>query len=942
MKLARQFVFALLFFTPFLLFSQKYTIKGTLIDSTEGPIVGATVMLLQPKDSSLLAFSRSDENGFFDFKNQSSGEYLLRCTYFGYNTLQQKLNLEGSNTTIDLSIMKMEVKSNLLNEVQISGEANPVTIRNDTIEFNAGSFKVKDNAVVEDLLKKLPGVEVDKDGNITAQGKDVTNVTVEGKKFFGNDPKVATKNLPADAVKKVQVFDKKSEQAEFSGVDDGVREKTINLNLKDDKKKGWFGKFTAGGGASEGGDARYEGRLNLNSFKPKRQISFLGMGNNTNEAGFSIEDYMAFSGAMRSMMSGGGGRISLQFDSDNSEIPLNFGDNEGFIDTWAGGVNFNQEYGKMKSDFSGSYFYSSSDKNYEQNILRSSTLQNNQFTTKDYSVQQNLNDNHRLNFSVDQKIDSFNSVQINSTFLYTQNDQNSISTTETFGADGNLQNDGSRNYKSSADASNWTGNALWRHKFAGKKGRNMTANINFGLNGNEATSTSLAPNRIYDDSGQILYNDTIAQYQDFTNDVNNWGAKATYTEPLGQRRYLEFNYGYYSTVNNANKDVYDDNNGERTFNTLFSNAYENTFAYHRGGAGFRINRKKWSLGTGIDYQSAVLEGLVTEGVGAPVKQTFEHLLPRMNLHFEFQQNKNLDLNYNASVNAPSVQQLQPVPDVSDPLNISEGNPDLRPEYTHSVNLNFVHFNPENFSSIFAGVFANYTQDKIVMSQTVDPETFIRNFKPINTDAAITLNGNLAYMFRFKKIDSRFRLRGNANVSTGKSLINGNMNKTTSTRVGPSLSWDFDPAEWFSLSTSARLNWNKSYYSLDRGFDQSYLSQNYSSELDVRLPKDFAINTSFDVSLYDGLSAGFDKPIPIWNASISKFLMKGKKLEVALVVRDILNRNVGISRTANLNYIEDRSVASLGRYGLLKLTYSLNTLGGRRGFGGPRMRMMIRD
>lgn len=940
MKQFRLLLTAAILLLPLLLFSQKYTLRGSLTDTSAQPIVGSTVMLLAPKDSSLLAFSRSDVNGFFDFKNLSGGEYLLRCTYFGYKNLQKSIRLEGAETVVDLGKLNMEVRSNLLNEVEIKGEANPVTFRNDTIEFNAGSFKVKDNAVVEDLLKKLPGVEVAKDGTITAQGKEVQNVTVEGKKFFGTDPKIATKNLPADAVSKVQVFDKKSEQATFSGVDDGSREKTINLELKDDKKKGWFGKIIAGGGASEGGDLRYEGRTSLNSFKPKRQISILGMGNNTNEAGFSIDDYMAFSGAMRSMMSGGGGRVSLQFDSDNMDVPLNFGNNDGFIDTWAGGVNFNQEYGK-KNDLNGSYFYSRSDKNYDETVNRNSSLQNSQFTTNDHSTQENITDNYRLNFTLDQRIDSFNSVQLASTFLYTQNERTSYANSQTLGADGQLQNEGSRDYSSDATASKWNGSALYRHKFASKKGRNMTANFNFGLNGNESNSNSIAPNRVYDEAGQPLFSDTIAQYQDFKNDVFDWGAKATYTEPLGKKRYLEFNYGYYQTVNSANKDVYDLDSGEKTYNTLFSNAYENTFGYHRGGAGLRLSRKTWNLGTGIDLQSGVLEGKVTEGQGQPVRQTFQHLLPRMSLHYEFGQNRNIDINYSTAVTPPTVEQLQPVPDVSDPRNISEGNPDLRPEYAHSLNLNFVSFNPENFRNLFGGIYAAYTQDKIVMAQTIDPQSFIRSFRPVNTKSALVVNGSLAYGMRVKDWDSRFRLHLNANVSTGQGLINNSENTTTTNAFGPSLSWDFDPADWFSMSNEAKFNWNKTQYSIDRAFDQSYVSQNYSSNLDVQLPLDFAINTSFDLTIYDGLSSGYDKPIPIWNATVSKFFMKGKKLELAFTVRDILNRNVGISRSANLNYVEDRRVSSLGRYGLVRLTYSLNSMG-RGGPGGGGMRMMIRN
>lgn len=468
----------------------------------------------------------------------------------------------------------------------------------------------------------------------------------------------------------------------------------------------------------------------------------------------------------------------------------------------------------------------------------------------------------------------------------------------------------------------------------------MTLNANFGLNGNDANSNSFAPNRFFDDGGQPILSDTIAQYQDFNNDVTNWGAKATYTEPLGRKRYLEFNYGYFKTVNSANKQVYDVDNGEKSYNTLLSNAYENTFGYHRGGAGFRLNRKKWNLGTGIDVQSAVLEGVVTAGEGLPVRQTFEHLLPHLNLHLEFEQNQNVDFSYNTTVTPPTVEELQPIPDVSDPLNITEGNPTLKPEYAHTMNLNFASFNPENFRSLFGGVFATYTQDKIVMAQSVDTQTFIRHYRPENTASAINLNATVAYGMRVKNWDSRFRLHLNGNSSKGQSRINNIDNNTTTSMLGPSLAWDFDPAAWFSLATEARYSWNKTHYSIDRNFDQTYFSQNYSSTLDLQLPHNFAFNTSFDLTVNNGLSTGYGKSIPIWNATLSRFFMKGKKLELALTIRDILNRNVGISRTANLNYVEDRRVSSLGRYGLVRLTYSLNSMGGRPG-GGGGMRMMIR-
>lgn len=935
MKTKILLLFATLLLIPFLLFSQKYSLRGTMVDTAAAPLAGGTVMLLAPADSSLLAFTRTGENGVFEFKSQPSGEYLLRCSYFGYRNLQKNVRLEGAESAVDAGLLHMQLKSQLLAEVEVRGEANPVTIKQDTIEFNAGSFKVKDNAVVEDLLKKLPGVEVERDGTVRAQGEKVKNVMVDGKKFFGDDPKLATKNLPADAVEKVQVFDKKSDQAVFSGIDDGQREKTINLDLKEDKKNGWFGRALAGGGADDPDDLRYESNLSLNHFKPKQQVSILGMGNNVNQAGFSVDDYLAFSGAMRQMMGGGGGRVRLEFNSDDNSIPLDFGNNQGFLRTWAGGVNYNQEAGK-KTEINTSYLYSNSDRQYLRNSTRRSFSPNGDFTSLDNSNEDNITDNHRLNLTLDQKIDSFNSVQFTSALTYSQRDASNNSDSRTLGPDGQVQNEGRRSYRSEATGSNWTGNALYRHKFA-KKGRNFSTNFNFGLNNNDSESNSFSENRFRSDNGTGSPPDTVAQNQFFKNDIVNWGIKATYTEPLGKRRYLEFNYGYYRTDNRADKDVYDVEGGERSYNDLLSNAYTNIFGYHRGGAGFRINRKEWNGSIGLDAQAATLEGEVTSGQGTPVRQTFRHLLPRLDVQYQFGPSRNFGFNYDASVNAPSVQQLQPVPDVSDPLNISEGNPDLRPEYAHNFQVNYGAFNPETMRSFFSGIFFTYTRDRIVNAQFID-SNFVRRYRPVNVDADYRINGSFSFGLPWKKIDSRFNLRSEVGFNRGQNYINGSENFTGNLSLTQAFSWEYNPAEWFSLSAGAELTWNQTRYSLDKNFNQDYLTQVYNSELEVELPLNFSVNTDLDVTANGGLGEGYNQAVPIWSASVSRFFMKNKRLQLTVLVHDLLNRNVGISRNTSLNYVEDQRIASLGRYGMVRLTYSLNSMG--QG-GGPRVRMMFR-
>lgn len=930
-----------LFLLPFCAFAQKFVLQGALIDSTGGPLEAATVMLLHPVDSALLAFSRTQTGGVFEFKSQPAGKYLLRATYFGYRNLNKSVDLGGANPVVDLGILQMESKNTLLREVEITGEANPVTLKKDTIEFNAGSFKVKQNGVVEDLLKKLPGVEVERDGTVKAQGEEVKNVLVDGKKFFGTDPKVATKNLPADAVNKVQVYDKKSEQAVFSGIDDGQREKTINLQLKDDKKKGWFGRLFGGGGSDlkdAANAGRYESGLSLNRFKPKQQLSFLGQANNVNDAGFSMEDYMQFSGAMRQMMSGRGGAVRFEFNTDNMNVPINFGDNEGFLRTAAGGVNFNQEYGNTrKGELNGSYFYNQPNKQYARAITQQSFLPTGTFTTLENSTEENQSDSHRFNLTLDQKIDSFNSVQLNSAFLYNETSARSTSNSESFRPGGLQQNAGDRTFQSDLTGANWNGNLLWRHKFP-KKGRTFSTNFSAGLNRSESEANSFSENRFFDDGGHINRLDTIAQDQEYRNDALSLGARTSFTEPLGNRRYLELSYQYNLSDNNADKKVYDRSGGERNFDPLLSNAYDNRFDFHRAGAGLRFNRKAWNGSVGLDAQSATLDGEVRSGQGAPVRQTFRHLLPRMDFNYEFAQSSNLRLNYGTNITAPTVQQLQPVPDVSDPLNIQDGNPGLRPEYAHNLNLHYSNFNPETMKSFFSGLFFTYTSDRIVNAQTVD-SLFVRHYRPVNTRSDYRLFGNFAFGFRLKKLKSRLNLRTEGATNRGQNFINNRENFTQSVALTQALNLEYNPADWITASLGAELTWNQTSYSIDRAFNQEFVTQNYSGELNLEMPKGFTFNTSFNTIVNSGRADGFNQSIPIWNASIAKSFLKGKRGEVSLSVRDLLNRNVGIHRSANLNYIQDERVSSLGRYAMLRLTYSLNKIGGPGGGPGMRIRML---
>jgi len=392
------------------LYAQKITVKGRLIDSSNAALPQATIMFLNPKDSSLVNFGSSNKEGFFEVKNLNRANYIFKVTYVGHAPLMIAISPKPEELIIDLGVQKMEPASTMLGEVEIKGERAPVTIKKDTIEFNAGSFKTQPNAMAEDLIKKLPGMEVDNDGTIRAQGEQVQRVTVDGKEFFGRDPKLATRNLPADAVDKVQVFDKKSDQAVFTGIDDGQREKTINLELKEEKRKGMFGNATGGYGTED----RFTGKLSLNRFAKGQQLSIVGTANNINEQGFSIDDYMTFTGGAQQFAAGGGGARTITIQGggggNSGGMQLGGGQTNGLMSTYGGGINFNKDF-STKTKLSANYFINYLEHDIIQKTERENFNTNNFKYYNELSSQNSTNLNHRINLTLDHEIDSANSFK---------------------------------------------------------------------------------------------------------------------------------------------------------------------------------------------------------------------------------------------------------------------------------------------------------------------------------------------------------------------------------------------------------------------------------------------------------------------------------------------------------------------------------------------------
>ncbi|HEX5669326.1 MAG TPA: carboxypeptidase regulatory-like domain-containing protein, partial [Chitinophagaceae bacterium] len=577
--------------------AQQGAVKGKLKDTLSAqPVTGATISLMTAADSTLVSFTMTGSNGEFNLSGIKKGDYRLLITHINYHNTQRKIQLDENKTSIDLGEIPMGDKFKTLEEIVIEAEAPPVTVKADTVEYNAGSFKVQPNANVEDMLKKLPGVKVEKDGTVKAQGQKVNRVFVDGKEFFGNDPKIATRNLPADAVDKVQVYDRMSDQAQLTGFDDGNSEKAINLKLKKDKKKGLFGKLSGGIGT----DDRYEGRFNVNSFKDQRQLSAIGMANNTNAEGFSIMDILNFSsGSSGIQKSGGNISINITADDPNAGLLGMNNNNNGINTTKAGGINYNDLIGK-KTDLRSNYFFNSFNPYVERTTQRQYILPDSSYFYNQNSISDNINNGHRFNVSVEHRIDSSLSLKISPSFILQSSSYNAKSAYQTLTEDQTLTNEGANYNFGQSDGFNFRNDLLLTKKFK-RKGRTLSFNLNNQLNNLEGNGEQRSINSFYDSHGSLLTRDSINQENYTGSDLEGYTARTVYTEPFGKRMLLEITGSKSNTNSNSSRTTYDYNKNTGKYddlNDLLSNTFSNSYGFMNAGAKLRYQKQKFSVSAG--------------------------------------------------------------------------------------------------------------------------------------------------------------------------------------------------------------------------------------------------------------------------------------------------------------------------------------------------------
>lgn len=972
MKKALHIIFGIsMLFLGHAVYAQTGSVKGVVADSSKQTLAGATITVLALKDSSSAGFSITAAKGQFEVTGLPiPGKYEATITYSGYAPLVKIFELSVEKKQLDWGTIELERSSDLLDEVVVKDNV-PIRVKGDTVQYKADLFKTRPNGTAEDLLKRLPGVQVDKEGNVQSQGETVTRILVDGKEFFGNDPKMATKNLTTEMIESIQVFDDMSDQAKFTRVDDGNRQKTINIKLKADRRKGYFGRISAAAGTND----RYESNLSLNRFNGDRQISLVAGSNNVNKQNFSFNDIVSTMGGFGSNNAGGrGGGFSGGFGGGGvgggrGGGGRGFGGgsfgggggNNGITRSSLVGLNYRDKWGK-KIDVNGSYFFNDSKTRTEREEFGEYKFRGDS-TSREASRSSSVstNQNHRFNYRIEYYIDSNNSLLATPSLTFQRSETTSFDTTSATafpeGKQPYLANVGSSQNFSKRNGLNFSNNLLYRHRF-GKMGRTITLGWQTTASNSEGEGQNFSPYTFFDEFGNILRqtNQNIASTQK-TNSFNNT-LSSSFTEPIGLNKLLEFNYAYTNNKNTSDRQVFnfDPTSGKyEEVNLAQTNYFENGFLAHRGGLNFRVKQAKYDYQLGGAVQWSELESFsrrALTGKDTTITQQFINFFPTANFNYNFARSKSLRVFYRGRTNQPSINQLQDVPDVSNPLQVRNGNPALKQEFTNDLTFNYNTFNSSTFKFFSARLNFSATGNRIANSIDTLPagiETGVeverRNVQyivPVNVAGTWSTSSFLTYgiPLKGKLTGSNLNFSNNIRFARDVSLLNKTENVLKNLSVTQSAGINMNLLkDKLNFGINGSFTFNDVRYSVQPTFNQRFFSHTYSADITYYLPFNFYVSTDFDLFINAGRADGFNQNVPLWHASLARQFFKKKNGELKFTVNDLLNQNQSINRTVNANAIVDTRTVVLQRYFSISFLYNLNRFGNNqqpRGPGGMQM------
>ncbi len=943
---------ALILFFTLTSFSQTPVLSGILKDAeNKQPLAGATVKILFEKDSTSVL---TDKSGAFEFKNINPGKYKLEVSFLSYEVFKKDIVWDNVSKKLDDILLIREAK--ILTGVTVVNTPPVTRQKADTVEINASQLKVNPDANTEDLIKKAPGITVE-NGQVKVGGEQVRKVTVDGRDFFGDDAAATLRNLPAEIVDKIQVFDRMSDQAQFTGVDDGSAAKSINIVTKVNMRNGNFGRVFAGYGT----DNHYLAGGNMSYFKNNKRLSVVALTNDVNQQNFAEMDLL---GATGSSGGGGGGGMRQQggggrqggggggfggggggFGGGGNFGGGGFliGQQPGVSKTNSIGINYNDKWGK-KMDVSGSYFFNN------RKTVNSEILSREYFPKGDSiefynqkNISSNNNFNHRANFRFDWKIDSFNSILITPSL----NIQSFESASDVDGLNfyTGLDYTNTRNKsrtinatQSKRNAYNFNNSILYRHTFS-KRGRTFSVNLNTGINNQDGETFRDAYSVYY--KGATEFGDTSRQFNDQLSNGYQLSSNINYTEPVGKKgAIVEFRYNPSYTSNKSDKQTYflNDVSGKYTeFDTSLSNVFDNTYLTHRGGINYRKGERNKQVSFGLDIQSAALVSNQVFPYAAKVRRTFTNLLPNVQINLPLSKKENLRLFYRANTNAPSVTQLQDVINDQNPLFLSTGNPDLVQQYRHQLGGRYQYTNTVKGNSLFVNFFgsaasnyvasADFTAQKdSVLSPSVTLYRGSHLSKPVNLDGQWSLNTFVTYAQPLKFIKTNMNLNAGFVYNRTPGLSDNVHSLTRSLNFNTGVVFASNISQYVDFTVSYNANFNKAKNSLQPDLDNNYFMSNAGLKLNLLSKKGWLLNNDISNQSYKGLSDGFNQNYWLWSMAVAKKLFKKQEGEIRFSVFDLLKQNQSIARTVSEIYLEDVNTKVVQQYFMLTFTYNLKNFG----------------
>ncbi|MEP6590471.1 MAG: TonB-dependent receptor [Gemmatimonadota bacterium] len=888
---------------PAALAAQQFDVKGVVVDSTRAVKSGAMVVALTRLDSVIAVFSTTGTTGRFELKRLKPGDYILQVTAIGYAPVRRDFTI--TNATITADTVVMHAAAFKLNELVATAEHVPIVNKPDTLEYNAEAFKTRVNATVEELLKRLPGMTVETDGTIKAQGQTVQKVLVDGKEFFGNDPKMATKNLAAAAIDKVQVLDKKSDAAEFSGIDDGNQQKTINLVLKPNARVGYFGRSVAGVGPAPGSEgafagskadnARYTGALNLNRFSPTTQLSLIGNRNNVGNAGFSF-------GPMADVGRGASG-----------------GGSNGFSETMAIGLNGSQQFAK-DSWLRGSYFLSTSD-NRRQSETVEQLLQGESVSANRNETARSMSNSvsHRLNLNAQHSFSAWSQLRFRGNFSGGPNNSDNVSQQETRTPSGAFQNSATSAVSTNANNLGGDGRLTYSRRF-NQAGRTLVAEAWGDLSKPNQQSTLNSNTDLTDGAGGIITRDVL-QSQRRNSRTFTSGQRLGLTNPLGRGAVLEL-FGQHRAISETQNYVVNDIVGTTQVpNTDLTQNFDRTYSYLNGGTRLSRNTKtlRWVLG--LEAQKSDLQGKIINR-NEEISNGFTNLLPSGNLRYQFNQGSNVSVNYRTSTREPSLNELQPFVDNTNPLRTYIGNPDLTPQYQHSLRTDFRRFDQFSFRSIYLFANLGYNRNQIVNSRDIDAQGR-QTVKPINLGDGWNSSLGGSYGSPLRALGIQLDVDYSYNRTRGSEQVNQIENVSHTANHSAGLRLQNRTKEFFDLSAGAQLDFNSVTYSINTALNQHYVTKNFSGNGTWYASEAVSATVTGNYLVYDQKIFGPRDNIFMLGASVG-YQFLDNRAEIRISGSDLLNQNSGFSISSTSSYIREQRSATLGRQVMLQASYQLGS------------------